>query len=58
VRNGEGQRAEKIVQRNNEVMPRGDFVGNSTYNNAYIESKMESNPKIVPQSELKVGGKF
>jgi hypothetical protein len=33
-------RTERIVQKNNDIMPKGNFVGESTYLNAYVPSRI------------------
>ena len=42
----------------NDVIPKGNFTGNSTYGQSYIENVIEKNKQFKPEGELKVGGKF
>jgi len=41
-------RAEKIVHPQNDVMPKGKFIGNSTYGDNYIPSTIEKHQQIRP----------
>lgn len=40
------------------VIPNGQFVGNSTYGDAYIPGIAQRNEQFKPEGQLKVGGKF
>ena len=40
------------------VIPKGNFNGQSTYGDTYINSISEKVSQIRPEGQLKVGGKF
>ncbi len=40
------------------VIPNGQFVGNSTYGDAYIPGTVQRSEQFRPEGQLKVGGKF
>ncbi len=42
----------------NEVLPKGNFKGSSTYADNYIETEIAANRPFRLEGELKVGGKF
>lgn len=39
-------------------MPKGNFQGDSSYHDTYIQKEMEKNKQFRPEQQLKVGGKF
>ena len=39
-------------------MPKGNFQGDSSYHDTYIQKEMEKNQQFRPEQQLKVGGKF
>ena len=39
-------------------MPKGNFQGDSSYQQSYIEKEIEKNQQFRPEQQLKVGGKF
>ena len=55
---GHVPREKKAEHPNNHVIPEGQFQGDSSYQNTYIEKQMEKNQQFRPEQQLKVGGKF
>lgn len=55
---GSGQRRDKAALPKNDIMPKGNFQGDSSYHESYIEKEMEKNQQFRPEQQLKVGGKF
>lgn len=49
---------QRVVHPQNEVMPKGKFIGASNYNENYIPSQIVANKPFRVEGELKVGGKF
>lgn len=39
-------------------MPDGKFQGNSSYNENYIQNKLERREQFRPEGEMKIGGDF
>ena len=37
------------------MIPKGKFIGNSTYENTYLGTSVERNPQVRPQNNLNVG---
>lgn len=58
IKKDRGNRSERVMAPQNDVMPKGKFVGNSTYEDTYIPSSVERNVQIRPEANLRVGGKF
>lgn len=52
-------RREKVQFQENEVLPKGDFQGDSTYQRNYIQSEKPTPSKVIKHAEqLRVGGQF
>jgi len=58
-RNRSNSKREKVQFQDNQVFPRGQFEGNSTYQQNYLSNEKATPSKLIKQQEqLKVGGQF
>ena len=51
-------KAERAPQIKNQILPEGQFQGDSTYHANFVPGKVEKNPQFRPLQQLKVGGSF